>query len=349
MNLAVRFCRVDEIRDVMQFLDNHWARGHILSFHRSLMDWQHRERDGRGYSFVIARNGDDGPVLGILGFISTRHYDPDLRDVNVVDLAIWKIHENAQMAGLGLKLHHFLMENEPHVAAISIGIGTRAHDSMYRALGYFTGDFCQHYLVNPTQRRFTLAHFPDGPPLIRAICGEATLEPVTRGSILVATADLEIGARANVYPLKTATYFRERFLSHPVYRYDVHVVRHRGAARGLLASRIATHNGARALRIVDFLGVPELFAEMGIAITALVRDSAAEYADLWSWGIPNDVLATAGFIHRAESDSIIIPNYFEPFERSNGHIFFAAKPTCGSFVLFRADGDQDRPNLANRD
>ena len=38
-----------------------------------------------------------------------------------------------------------------------------------------------------------------------------------------------------------------------------------------------------------------------------------------------------------------IPNYFEPFERINVDIYFAASVSKG-LVLFRGDGDQDRPS-----
>lgn len=344
MAVTIGFCRNEDIGDVMRFLHEYWANDHILSNNKALMDWQHRERDGRGYSYVLAREDDEGPILGILGFISTRHYDPVLTTANVVDLAIWKVRADIRIAGIGLKLHQFLMRNEPHVAAVSIGIGNHAHRAMYGALGYFSGYFDQRYLLNPDCHDFRLALFPNGPPPSRRLRGDATLTPVTADSIVHVTREMGIGARASMLPFKTSVYFRERFLLHPIYRYKVHAIHSRGQPRGLIASRVSEHAGARALRIVDCLGSSELFAELGPALVGLTQDHNAEYADLWSWGVPDEALSAAGFILRQDNDKVIIPNYFEPFEQSNGRILFAAKPIDGPFVLFRADGDQDRPN-----
>ena len=52
----------------------------------------------------------------------------------------------------------------------------------------------------------------------------------------------------------------------------------------------------------------------------------------------------AGFTERVEGDGCIIPNYLTPPVHENTeYYYFTNKPE--SFVLFKADGDQDRPNL----
>ena len=60
--------------------------------------------------------------------------------------------------------------------------------------------------------------------------------------------------------------------------------------------------------------------------------------------IPADVWLAAGFTERVEGDGCIIPNYLTPPVHENTeYYYFTNKPE--SFVLFKADGDQDRPNL----
>ena len=55
-------------------------------------------------------------------------------------------------------------------------------------------------------------------------------------------------------------------------------------------------------------------------------------------------LLAAGFTERVEGDGCIIPNYLTPPVHENTeYYYFTNKPE--SFVLFKADGDQDRPNL----
>ena len=55
-------------------------------------------------------------------------------------------------------------------------------------------------------------------------------------------------------------------------------------------------------------------------------------------------MAAAGFCERREGDANILPNYLQPplFENTE-YYYFTSDP--GRFVLFKADGDQDRPNL----
>src|SRR5262245_25517345 len=95
----------DDIADVIHFIDVHWKHNHALVTNRALLDWQHRDPDG-GYSFVIARQ--NGNLVGILGFISTKRFDPTLAAQNVVWLTTWKVRDDAVIAGVGLALLRYL-------------------------------------------------------------------------------------------------------------------------------------------------------------------------------------------------------------------------------------------------
>ena len=57
-------------------------------------------------------------------------------------------------------------------------------------------------------------------------------------------------------PAKTPEYFRRRYARHPVYRYVVDAIVEADRVVALLASRVAEHEGHRALRLVDFAGPP---------------------------------------------------------------------------------------------
>ncbi len=61
-------------------------------------------------------------------------------------------------------------------------------------------------------------------------------------------------------------------------------------------------------------------------------------------GIPSEVWQAAGFTERLEGDGSVIPNYLTPpLLENTEYYYFTNKPE--NFVLFKADGDQDRPNL----
>ena len=98
------------------------------------------------------------------------------------------------------------------------------------------------------------------------------------------------------------------------------------------------------LRIVDFIGDPDVLPEAGNALDALLRETGAEYADCYNVGISPEIWKAAGFRERTKDDPSVIPNYLTPpLYENTEYYYFTNKPD--RFVLFKADGDQDRPNL----
>ena len=87
---------------------------------------------------------------------------------------------------------------------------------------------------------------------------------------------------------------------------------------------------------------------IGGALDKLLHDAGAEYLDCYNAGIPAAVWAAAGLTERREDDGVIIPNYLTPPLRQNTEYYYFTNQPDG-FVLFKADGDQDRPNLPCED
>ena len=53
-----------------------------------------------------------------------------------------------------------------------------------------------------------------------------------------------------------------------------------------------------------------------------------------------------GFQHLdLNQEEIIVPNYFEPFEKKNVKLEIAYKSKSDNYVAFKGDSDQDRPNV----
>ena len=72
-----------------------------------------------------------------------------------------------------------------------------------------------------------------------------------------------------------------------------------------------------------------------------------EYIDFYLYGIEDDILRDAGFVLQ-DDDVNIIPNYFEPFVQKNISLDFYAD-SLEEIILFKGDGDQDRPNFISGD
>ena len=340
MAVTIDRCVGADIEDVVRFIDEHWARGHALVTSRPLLDWQHRNADG-GYSFVVARS--DGDVAGILGYIPTRRFDPALAEANVVWLTTWKVRDDTAVAGLGLALLQHLAAVEPHVAIGAIGLNP-ATRPIYQALGYRLGELQHYVLPNETLRRFELASLTlTPPPLGNEPATPLTAMALSRQDEFEQLADAGWPASTGVVPRKTARYFHARYLCHPLYSYHVLALSDRGAVVGLLAARTAEHAGRRALRIVDFLGSPDVVGRLGRVLQSLIQEQDAEYADVYNVGIGTATFERAGFRRIDPSGGEIVPDHFEPFERQNVRLWFSIKCVCEP-VLFKGDSDQDRPS-----
>jgi len=342
-NVSIGRCTAGEIEDVVRFIDTHWKKGHPLATCRTLLDWQHRDADGAGYSFVVARRRADGDLLGILGYIPTRRFDPSLTGANVVWLTTWKARADAGVAGLGLQLLQHLAAIEPHCAMGAI-FPSPAMTPLFRALGYRVGEL-QHY-VRPNEAAGT-TRIATGMP---QASGTTTTDSRIDVRRLAGDEDftaLRLTGREPSIPRKTPEYFRRRYARHPHYRYIVLALLDGGAPAGLLAARTASHAGARALRIVDFTGSPDLLARAGAPIQRLLEEFGAEYADVYNTGIDRVVFERAGFTRVDPDGHTIVPDHFEPFELRNERLWTALKGLRpgDNPILFKGDSDRDRPNV----
>lgn len=336
--MYIQRCGPAEIQDVMSFIDRHWQQGHILAKCKELMEWQHGAADG-SLDYLIAR--DEEKVWGVLGYIPTRRFDPLLAANNVIWLALWKVVDDAP-AGLGLRMLDALKKVEPHVAIAVNGINF-SHPPMYKALSYEVGELRHYFVCNPS-RPMSLASAP---------ADYSWPTPSRVGSAWQEMSASELrsmnhaAVASEVVPYKTPLYFATRFFEHPIYQYRVFRLVGPDDATALVATRLAEHDGACALRIVDFAGSPGVLRWAGAGLGMLLEESHAEYADLWVYGMHEETIRFTGMVPVEPTGPVVAPNYFEPFLARNGRILFAMKRTDGrshSTLIFRADGDQDRPN-----
>ena len=340
--ITIRRCHTSDVQEVQAFLDAHWKPRHIFTVDRALFDWQYARRDRPGeYSIVLARQDVDGAIVGMLGYLPTRRFDPALAANNAIWLALWKVRDDIPTGVLGLKLLSDVIDNEPHASVGVIGFQPPVA-AIYKALKFQVGELQHYVLPNPDVSTFELASF-ERPPRRRVPETNLTAIVVDDANFSDAVAGLELGTRNAQTPRKTAEYFRARFLQHPIYRYVSIVLRRDDRPIGLLATRVASLGGWRALRVIDFLGPEDAVSSLGAVVLAQIRRLGCEYADVHNWGIDPSLFEAAGFSRVDPGGPDIVPNHFEPFERRNAPIRFALKSSLPA-VLFKGDGDQDRPN-----
>lgn len=298
---------------------------------------------GTRLQFALAER--DGELLAVAGYIlANNSATPDLW----VSVWVAKKGEN----GVGLELMNAIptLTNAKVVACNNIRANTCV---FYRFLGWEAERIPHYYRLAPKANAADYhlckpavpedASANEFKPAILPVLGDLTLDKVSTAVRLQG-----LGMPGTVHtPCKDIRYMARRYFAFPHLDYDVWSAHENGKLLAYLITRTVQsgeHGEIPVLRIVDFIGNDAVLPRLGLAIDHLLQQSGAEYADCYCAGIPAEVFAAAGFTERKEGDGTIIPNYLTPPLYDNTeYYYFTNKPE--NFVLFKADGDQDRPNL----
>lgn len=332
----IRQALVADLPHLMQYVETEWKSGHILA--RDADFFLYEYQCGAALNFIISENGL-GAINGMLGFIpSSAAEDGD------VWTTMWKVSRDTGNPILGIQLLQYL-KTQGYRTVMSLGINQKTI-GIYRYLGYATGVMNHHFLPNMTARSFQLAKIPSEVARLNL--------PFERSSSIVLRsvswedipADFMMFTASHVYPRKDVAYLERRYFKHPIYRYRVYGVYRDSELAALLVARVVCVDVASALRVVDVIGDESLLPWVTHALHDILENEGMEYLDLLSFGLDERLLQQA-CLRKLDltGDQIVIPNYFQPFTQKNIPIhFFVDHEISPELRIYKADGDQDRPN-----
>ena len=324
-----RLARPGEGPAITAFINSHFDMRLPLLNRPELYHYYYESR-GDAPQFAVAEQ--DGRYLSAAGFIFAS--DAPCPDVWV---SIWVAAKGRN--GVGLELMSALPEllGARVVACNNIRANTCV---LYQFLGW-TAERMGHYYRLGRLENFTLA--APAVPVRLPAARNLRLEKVPDTLVLDS-----LGMPDTPHtPRKDLWYLRRRYFAYPHLTYDVWAAMEHGRLLAYVVTRTvtATDTGCvPVVRLVDFIGPDEVLPRLGGALDDLLRETGAEYMDCYNAGIPSELWQAAGFCERREGDGTIIPNYLTPPLRNNTeYYYFTSDPE--QFVLFKADGDQDRANL----
>lgn len=323
------FATKDDIPEIMAFIEENWKRGHILGNDRDFFDYEFL--DGTNVNFAVSRDERER-INGIEGFIS---YGKRRRDVCPV---MWKVIKSNNPT-LGIELLDYIIQNADVRSVMSPGINTKTIP-IYRYMGIATGIMTQWYRLNPC-KTYTIAKVQNAEVPKVEKSPQYALRLLDTFSKLQACFDFTAYYSRDPKPLKEDWYIEKRYYNHPIYRYMVYGIEKENVVDTFLVFRIQEHEGSRALRLVDVVGNFQELYNVTAEIDRLLIETGAEYADIYEAGLSDVEMLQAGW-KKVHGSGNIIPNYFSPFVQENIDINYMAQEE--RIVLFKADGDQDRPN-----
>lgn len=325
----IRYATDEDIPVIKKFINEEWKKDHILARETRLFEWQYTS-DKLDYVLGLDSNGN---IQGMLGFIS--YDDTEERDIAT---SMWKAMPGTGF--LGVKLLMYVMQNEPHRTLFSPGINVRTSGDIYRRMGIATGRMNQWYRLHK-QGKYNIAKIIDNKIPDFELHKTKSFKFNTLEEMLL-KFDFDKYVPNSVIPYKSRVYLQRRYFGHPFYKYLVYGLSVDDEnVSVVLVARIQNCNGTCAIRLVDCLGDYSKIGYITDFLDNLMEEYSAEYVDFYEKGIDGGELRVGGWLKRDETENII-PNYFSPFEQSNVEVNYCT--TDDNIVLFRGDGDQDRPN-----
>lgn len=326
----IRFAKQTDIEDIMEFINQYWWRKDILlGKDRTFFEYEHLIYGE--VTFVISKS-DEGKIDGLLGYIP---FGKKQRDVIPV---MWKTN-HTRNTGLGIKLLEFLHNNGDINILASPGIKQKETKALFAYLGYHFGQMTHWYRLNKREKYF-IAKIENA--MIPDICAEPIeFLKLESWEQLKTQFDFEDYYRRKPKPLKESWYIKKRYFEHPVYKYEVYGIKEGSEVKTIFVFRHILANESSMLKFIDCIGDWEKIGKAVSMIDQLLNEYNAEYIDCYEAGLPKHLFEESGWMRTSDTENII-PNYFEPFEQKNIEVYYISSDP--EIVLFRGDGDQDRPN-----
>lgn len=338
-SFKLRFAKYIDKKNIMSFINNHWAENHILSNDDKFFDFQYRLNDN--LQFILAIDFNDR-IIGLLGFMQ---YDPQKNQQDVA-LALWKVIPNLSDPVLGIKLIEYLRDNIKHKSIFCVGINEKTI-GVYKFMGFQTGRLIHYAAFNKNCENFSIST----PPSKKKIFKFSNKWVFKLSKEIDKSLDklINFTGYKDKIPSKSKNYIIKRYLNHPYFIYNFHEVHRDKSFLGMVISREVKHLTGKALRIIDVLAddkdVSKIINEFAITLTGSYKK--CEYVDVYASNLDMKLLITGNYELISDSHEIVVPDYFSPFEKRNIDIFFFntyKHPVC----LFKGDGDQDNPRTAVR-
>lgn len=337
----IKFCDLNEIDDVVSFIDNYWKRGHILVKSRELMDWQHLDKLNKRYNFVLARHKASGEIHAILGLVPTSQFDTKL-PFSFVWGAIWKTREDVAFPGLGVCLFYYIKQFTPIEVYAGFGLSDDAIKN-HKSMGFCLGEAKHFFFVNPKITTFSIAQNiePFQHPITQSLNNFVLREITIDDYNSINSCSLF----SNKY--KSKDYYANRYLKHPIYKYKFLGIYKDNSIQAILVLRNCFANNSCCIRIVEYIGDYNCLENVRGLLSNYLSDNNAEYLDIYVSNVDIELLKKAGFVDVTENENVIIPNYFEPFVQTNVTMNYAYSAIDENFqlVVNKGDSDQDRPSI----
>ncbi len=364
--VTVDFCHWDEILTLRSFIDRHWRRDHALARDETLLRWQFDPArlatpdPDAGLSVLLAREaGEIRAMVGLIcaPFCVNGHVVDGVWLTNLLNLSRdgkggYGLALFMKVRALGIKAIGAIGINDD-VAEIYRGLRFRIVEDLPRWYGTLDGEKASRLMGGEAGAAASPRRDEDSDFAVRPWreAGRASWDETWRRRF----------APGFVGMARDAGYLEQRYLRHPAYDYDVHVVSRRKDATiaGIAVTRHerVANDDLCVLRILEFLATEEAAPALAGHLVRLGRREGAAFADFYcSDPCRAEALVEVGFRPVDPTAKAVPPSRLQPLEPGHFRLKCAVwlardlakecdlATNCPSLYLTKSDGDQDRPN-----
>ncbi|MBE5946746.1 MAG: hypothetical protein E7259_07395 [Lachnospiraceae bacterium] len=330
----IRLANKEDITEIMTFIDEYWKKGHIMAQNREFFEYEFLQSDGT-VNFVLAFKKETMKLEGVLGFL----YSSEKKEKRDVWGSIWKVREG-NMPMLGVEILKKMEELSG--ARYDIGIGANPNTTIPIMKLYFkrvTDKMRQYYRLSHIKKDdFKIARIEEIPVVSSStkVAEVFRIETIEEFKKVISPVlfDMQI-------PYKDYNYIDKHYYKHPIYNYKVWGIK-KDIVDAFFVTREQEFEGKIAMRIIDYVGNQDMFSCTSNFWEKILKLPQYEYVDFYSYGFSDTSMKEAGFTCIKGNDTNIIPNYFQPYICKNIDIWIHTP--YENVVIFKGDGDQDRPN-----
>ena len=347
--LVIKLAQKKDKKKIIEFINLNFKKNHILVKNDKLFKWQYQNRK---INCVIAKIRNK--FVGIYLYIPLSQFDQKLLNNCHIFGSLWTIKgfqkgniSNLKKQNLVIALRLFqktFQLLEPNLD-VAVGLDSRFYrfhkSQKYNKIKKLN----HHFMVSPFIKKFMIL---ENSLFLKFIKIKKNPISETKFQKIKNIAQLN---RINInslfkhqLPTKSKDYLVNRYLKHPIYKYDIYAVYKNGII-SLCVFRVQNYNNKNIIRFVDYVGSNNSFALLKFFFIQILKKYDAEYLDFYNFGIPLNILKKSGLIKK--KPKMIIPNYFEPFVNENVDISVGYRKynVNGNVRIFKGDGDQDRPSI----
>ena len=322
----------EQLMALREFCRINWGSEHPLIHNDRVFDWYYRKEEYINMVIAYTKEEDGIDIYGVCGFIPTSNSDtPDV-------FISYILSKKGAQFGIALRLIEYIKELTKAVTINCNNIRKKTR-GIYEFLNYTVDDMNHWYRLNGDIKEFKLCRV-NGDTRNPIGSREAETEIIDSCEAL---SEFPFDSFLTNRPYKDEEYVKRRYMEYPFFTYLLIKLK-LGEKQAIIAIREIESSGSKMLRVEDFIGSRELIKDSGLALDRLLKEKKAEFIDWYSYGVKEHDMTEAGFSLLREGDCCIIPFYYAPLEMSNTDITIFTSEKEG-FMMFRADGDQDRPNL----